>query len=166
MLAVYHDRHAGETCGEQSFEQGAPGVSMHNVRAFAAEQPVQIPHQPWIVSCAPLQLEEGHLRREHRCQFSCSLCAADGAANSARVEPIDELQDPEFHPTGMKREDDVHDAQGRPRGGVFVGGHLCCTNLDRTSKASANLRRGMRDGTTLLAERNPDTASPHPTIDR
>ncbi len=111
MLSMHHDWHSCKPGSNKALDQRSPGMGVDNVRSVFAKQSVQIPDEPGIVAVATLEFHEPDVGRQERGKPLRPLSAADGAPDPARIEPVDQLQDPEFHPARLKCKHHVHDTQ-------------------------------------------------------
>jgi hypothetical protein len=91
------------------------------IGALPSKQPVQLPHEPRVVSVATRQFEQPHAGREQTLEHTGRARAANRAADEARIQPVDDLHDAEFHPSRLQRKHQVHDVQYALRGTITGG---------------------------------------------
>src|SRR5688572_20767991 len=104
--------HARQAGGQHPLQKGAPSMRVNDVRALTAEQAMQLPHDPDVVSLAPIQVEDRDARGHEVFQCARRPRAADRTLHPERIQSVHELDDAEFHPARLEREDDMHHAHG------------------------------------------------------
>jgi hypothetical protein len=77
-------------------------MGVHDVRAFPPEQPIETQDQSRVIADAALKLEHRNVGRDLRLEGAAGGRAADGAADSASIDPVYELDDAVLHAPGLQ----------------------------------------------------------------